>query len=415
MKNLKSAVSLLTVSALGTVFGVSLSLLDVFGPLRLRTLRFFTSLGIEGLVGTDPTVLLRIVLPTLASLGIFLVAHFLNIKFNFIRPSIFMVFAASLAVGSFLLLVLPSTSDLAEAEVQEVPLVDSKLARVSGQINVLHIFFEALPASLSSGNQPFDLLSHGVEGWQEGAGLAQLPGHQFTIAGIASSLCGSKFPLEGFNDGSSPNFLMGSQLCVMDNLREAGYSSTFMQAASGYFQGKREFFAEHQTRMLDGELWEQLGVLEKTSWGYSINDEQLLERAKSVIRGLEADEDPYFLSLLTLDTHYPYYVPSGCNAAVPNNSADSYRCTMESVRDLLRWMQLRGFSDNTLILMQGDHLPTAGVAATDLIYFGYKAPNACPTAMDDLEQPANTAGIKSFTLQALAACDAELSLNPSLD
>lgn len=235
-----------------------------------------------------------------------------------------------------------------------------------GGLNIIHIFVESLASNVTLPDG-----SHATESvasmfpWTHASLLPQSAGHLDTISGLVGSLCGVAFPREDFLREESPRFLVGDTECLGDSLGAAGYTQAFFGGADLSFQNKGDFLKSRQIEAFGKEDWELLGETRMSSWGQGLHDTRLFERVKGQLRYLSQSESqqPFALTILTLDTHYPYYKDPYCALDVsPNDEAGSFACTLEALKDFLGWLEQFGLTENTVVIVQGDHVPLKSTA-----------------------------------------------------
>lgn len=190
------------------------------------------------------------------------------------------------------------------------------------------------------------------------------PGTGWTIAGIVASQCG--LPLKSvtvynINDqGQSMKSYLPNARCLPDVLDSLGYRNVFMGGASLDFAGKGLFLRNHHYHELYGkEEWIADGVdPESLADWWGLHDDDLLARARRKLVALHEAGQPFNLTLLTVDTHPPRgYLSKACAA---HNSGGKFEsivaCTARQVADLVRFIEERGWMEDTRVVVVGDHV-----------------------------------------------------------
>lgn len=113
-------------------------------------------------------------------------------------------------------------------------------------LNVVYIYAESLERTYFNPAFP-DLAPQLNQQMQSGldfTATAQLPGTDYTIAGMVASQCGIPLfaPFEG-NASSSLSSFYPQSLCLGDILKNSGYQNWFIQGADLRFGGKIFFCA----------------------------------------------------------------------------------------------------------------------------------------------------------------------------
>lgn len=215
--------------------------------------------------------------------------------------------------------------------------------------------------------------------------FVQTTGTGWTIAGIVSTQCG--VPLKTLSLFSIHNqkakiksFLPGID-CLGDVLEQNGYKNIFMGGASLYFADKGKFFAEHGYSELYGkEEWVRAGAKQFSDWG--LYDDELFARAKTRLDQLQKSRKPFNLTLLTVDTHPPQgYVSPTCARQGVKDYQGLLTCTAGLIADFIGYMKQKGYLENTVVVILGDHLSTQAplesalnAAGERLIYNAFLAP-----------------------------------------
>ena len=209
-------------------------------------------------------------------------------------------------------------------------------------------------------------------------GAAVAPGAGFTMAALVAQTSG--LPLKLFSSQAGAwltDFLPGAKT-LGDILLEQGYRNVFMAGSDFTFGGRRLYFTQHG----DYEIWDlltarELGILPMNyvhGWGFE--DRKLYAYAKDKLIELADGDQPFHLSLLTVDTHTPGYVYSCCSTINATPYLTSITCASKQLSDFIDWCETQPFFENTTIVITGDHIsmlsPQAmGLNAKDTnIYLG---------------------------------------------
>jgi len=233
--------------------------------------------------------------------------------------------------------------------------------------NIILIYAESLEA-LYFETAIFGDLVPGIRKLSENAhqftNLVQVGGTGWTIAGIVASQCG--FPLKVSNHLAS-NSTMSSvekpypdEICLADILSENAYTTSFMGGAPLWFAGKGNFLRTHGYQRIFGDI--ELAPLlpdkkYQSDWG--VYDDSLFELALKELQSLEKETNPYLLTLLTLDTHHPYGIPSkSCKKLADNEDemSNAIYCSDQLISNFINnTMKIVDMSD-TIIVLFSDHL-----------------------------------------------------------
>ena len=93
--------------------------------------------------------------------------------------------------------------------------------------------------------------------------------------------------------------------CIGDVLKKNGYHNVYIGGADKNFTAKNSFLLSHGFDEVYGKN-DYKKIYDKkyfSKWG--LNDDKLFEFAKTKLLKLRLEKENFFLSFLTLDTHYP--------------------------------------------------------------------------------------------------------------
>jgi phosphoglycerol transferase len=229
--------------------------------------------------------------------------------------------------------------------------------------NLVLIYVESLEESYGDpGRFGKDLLAPlRAVGGQSFTSYRQAPGATWTMAGMVATQCG--VPLRVYSQydikpqGSERSFMPGA-LCLGDLLQAHGFHNVFMGGAPLSFAGKGTFLRDHGYGEVHGlDEWKLSGVQanEQNEWG--LYDSALYARARARLEKLHASGQPFNLTLLTLDTHNPHgFMSPYCRGRGARNFEGIVSCASEQLADFVRFMREKGYLDNTVVVILGDHL-----------------------------------------------------------
>ena len=188
-------------------------------------------------------------------------------------------------------------------------------------------------------------------------GITQLNGTGWTIAGIVSYMCG--FPLYmpiRDNEFMNDSFL-SSATCLGDILDDFGYENSFIMGSNERFAGRGGFLKTHKIKNYDYDYYKANGKIPKDydiNWGFE--DAKLFAFAKEKLQQYAGSDKPFAMMLLTTDTHAPdgYVDKNICD--FEDNYQNAILCSDREVGDFVSWIQTQSFSDDTTIVILGDHL-----------------------------------------------------------
>ena len=146
---------------------------------------------------------------------------------------------------------------------------------------------------------------------------------------------------------------------IGDILQEEGYRQIFLLGSNATFGGRRLFFKDHGNfEIRDYQYAKENGWIPsdyKVFWGFE--DEKLFGFAKDTLGELAAEDKPFNLTILTVDTHFEDgYVCNLCGDEFGDNQyANVFACSSRQVADFISWVKEQDFYDNTTIVLTGDH------------------------------------------------------------
>lgn len=197
-----------------------------------------------------------------------------------------------------------------------------------------------------------DLLNGGVS----------LPGTTWTMGAMFGQSTGVplKLPISGLQVESQiiSNFFP-SLTALGDVLQNEGYHQVLMIGSDSSFGGRKAFFDTHGSF----DIFDYTTAKEKSLipdnyfvfWGFE--DAKLFSFAKDELKTLANREEPFNLTLLTVDTHFEDgYVCQLCKKDFGDNQyANVMACSSRQVSAFVKWIQEQDFYENTTIVLCGDH------------------------------------------------------------
>lgn len=198
--------------------------------------------------------------------------------------------------------------------------------------------------------------------------MRQTRGTGWTIAGMVASQCGTPLLYRYGTDGNAvlQTGFLSRAICLGDILKQAGYSQVYLGGASTRFAGKGDFLAAHGYD-------EVLGNTELADWlddpsyqsGWGLYDDSLFAIAAEKFAALANAQQPFNLTVLTLDTHHPNgHASASCPPYVSNRNTmlDAVHCTDYLLGQFLQSVSRHSAWDNTLVVLLSDHLAMRNVA-----------------------------------------------------
>ena len=181
--------------------------------------------------------------------------------------------------------------------------------------------------------------------WTMGAMFAQTSGLPLNISISA-------------NDMDTQDSFFPGVTTLGDILSDAGYTQTLLIGSEAQFGGRKLYFQEHGNyEMEDYSYAIENGLIPsdyKVWWGYE--DQKLFEFAKEKLLQLSQRDEPFNLTMLTVDTHFEDgYVCEQCPTEYDTQYSNVMACSSRQVGEFLKWSQQQDFYENTTIVISGDH------------------------------------------------------------
>ena len=181
--------------------------------------------------------------------------------------------------------------------------------------------------------------------WTMGAMFAQTSGLPLNISISA-------------NDMDTQDSFFPGVTTLGDILSDAGYTQTLLIGSEAQFGGRKLYFQEHGNyEMEDYSCAIENGLIPsdyKVWWGYE--DQKLFEFAKEKLLQLSQGDEPFNLTMLTVDTHFEDgYVCEQCPTEYDTQYSNVMACSSRQVGEFLKWIQQQDFYENTTIVISGDH------------------------------------------------------------
>lgn len=242
--------------------------------------------------------------------------------------------------------------------------------------NLIYIYVESLESTYLSidlgGMQEVNLLPNLTESaYADGlnfshqstfGGARQVPGVGFTVGGMVAQSSGVPLRVSGgYNEneyGNTSSFMPGVTT-IGTILDQEGYNQTLLIGSDASFGGRDKFYSQHGNYQIKDYQYaidnQWIPSDYKVWWGYE--DEKLFEFAKNILIEDSQSEEPFNLTLLTADMHFP-------DGLMTENTPKLFEQQYSNVihysdymlGNFIRWVQQQSFYDNTTIVIAGDHL-----------------------------------------------------------
>ena len=187
-----------------------------------------------------------------------------------------------------------------------------------------------------------------------------MPGTTWTMGAMFGQTSG--LPLNtsiGANGMDTQDAFFPGITTLGDILQNEGYSQTLLIGSEATFGGRKLYFTDHgQYDIMDYDYAHDNGMIPedyKVWWGYE--DEKLFGFAKEKLLELSQQDNPFNLTMLTVDTHFEDgYVCDICPDTFGDNQyANVMACSSSQVKEFVDWVQQQDFAADTTIVILGDH------------------------------------------------------------
>lgn len=259
------------------------------------------------------------------------------------------------------------------------PEVDEAALAASGREpkNLIVIYLESIEEAYLNESGLFETnmlepIDQQTEDW---ASIDDLRGNRdgnYTIAGLVATQCGVPLRTPNAlydgpalnnlgNEGAEVDSYLSEATCLGDVFDDQGYETVFLGGADPQFSAKGAFLNSHGYDQVVGlPQWRELGETEfREDWGLS--DRRLFTTAESRVEQLWKADDPFMMSILTLDTHELPYVFPYCDVTTKVELESITRCSMQEVANFIATLESKGILEDTAVAVMGDHLKTIAV------------------------------------------------------
>ena len=143
-----------------------------------------------------------------------------------------------------------------------------------------------------------------------------------------------------------------------DILEEEGYRQILQIGSQAVFGGRKLYFEQHGNFEMRDYGWavENGKIPEDYYVWWGFEDKYLFEQAKETLDELGAGDQPFNLTLLTVDTHYPDgYVCDLCREDYDDQYSNVFACSSRQVTEFVEWCRQQDWYEDTAVILVGDH------------------------------------------------------------
>ncbi len=243
--------------------------------------------------------------------------------------------------------------------------------------NILHIYLESAERTFLDNGYFVGAVDPLVAIEDQGfsaTNISQVANTGWSIAGMIASTCGVPLVTPWLVMGSEyddANIFLPSALCLPTILKQRGYSTHFMKGGSLQFADADTFLKRHGVEERVG-LDDLLPIYPDRVDQWGVKDGGLFDALEKKYRDLVNGGKPFYLSALTIGGHSPDgYLANQCiDGAVELKAqlpiARGVECTNRLLRSLLDRLDQEGLLENTIVIIQNDHLAMKSDADREL-------------------------------------------------
>ncbi len=191
-------------------------------------------------------------------------------------------------------------------------------------------------------------------------GFRNSDGTSWTTSAAFGAMSGLplSIPLTQYKHVTGNTFFPGATF-LGDILEKDGYRNIMMADCDTEFGGQGLMFKTHgHYDILDYTWAEKTGRIPKgyfKFWGFE--DYRLYEFARDQLTSLAQSDQPFNLTLFTIDTHFEDGVECPkCRDDFDDQYSRVISCADRQIYEFVEWIQQQDFYENTTLIIVGDHL-----------------------------------------------------------
>lgn len=262
--------------------------------------------------------------------------------------------------------------------------------------NVLLIVLEGLPGAYlpqvsAALSQPTPVELNHLSPWAaRGLVVPQFVNHtRQTLRGLYAILCGDYPRLIGGTPKPARmlEYPASGDECLPRQLQNAGYQTAFFQAADLEFMSKGVFMPMIGFEQVTGQRsFEQSVAVTNTGYSWGPADAEFFQQVVPRLQQIDQRDSPWFVTLLTAGTHYPYGIDARPGATALDNKMQAVAAADEAAADFLQKLSEQALLEDTLVIVTSDEahgIPGQALGANWGLFF-VLAPDLEPAISDGL-------------------------------
>ena len=179
-----------------------------------------------------------------------------------------------------------------------------------------------------------------------------------------------------------------------DMLKREGYDLCYLVGSDARFAAMDVYMRTHgDYEVRDYYYYRDRGLIDYFVW-WGFEDHKVFEFAKDYLTEASASDQPFALTLMTMDTHFTDgYKCEYCDNVYTSQYSNVIACSSRQVSAFVKWVQEQPFYENTTIVVIGDH-PTMDTAYYNRLKYSskdYVRRNYIAVINSAVENPSNVA------------------------
>ena len=250
-------------------------------------------------------------------------------------------------------------------------LAPNKVVAQKGK-NLVVIYCESLEANFlenkNFANEVPNLNNLVAQGWQSHSNYKCLDGADWTVGAFYATQTGLPAYLGANSDTLFGGVRQSNAVSYAGVLKQAGYKNLLLSNGDMNFAGTGNIMSCFGYEVKGHD---QCQDAVKTVWG--VHDYDLFRMAKAEYAKLAQGGEPFNLTLLTVDTHFPKGVPDKrmrpyVNANVPDGTHEFALASLDYLLgDFVKFIEAQPNGKETVIVILGDHLLMGDFRHTPII------------------------------------------------
>lgn len=198
-------------------------------------------------------------------------------------------------------------------------------------------------------------------------------GMNWTLGALFSTTTGVPYamPVSDTDMGKQEEYIPGI-VTLGDILEEKGYQQEFICGSDSTFSGRKKYFEQHGGyKVFDVYTAKEKGIIPEDYWHWwGFEDFVLFDIAKDEVLELAKGEEPFNLTLLTVDLHTSNgYICERCGDQYDSVTANVVDCNDREITDFINWCKEQDFYEDTVIVITGDHPRMDGALVNGVDYY----------------------------------------------